>query len=72
MQCKLVTALPAGERWTFEIKFDGYRCIAVKRGRESPWIRNVNLHFGFCNTVCSSRFLSIFTPSIYLTEMNSS
>jgi bifunctional non-homologous end joining protein LigD len=34
MQCKPVTALPAGENWTFEIKFDGYRCIAVKRGRE--------------------------------------
>ena len=34
MQCKAVTALPAGEKWTFEIKFDGYRCIAVKRGRE--------------------------------------
>jgi DNA ligase D-like protein (predicted ligase) len=34
MQCKPVTALPAGENWSFEIKFDGYRCIAVKRGRE--------------------------------------
>ena len=34
MQCKPVTALPAGERWTFEIKFDGYRCIAVKCGRD--------------------------------------
>ena len=34
MQCKPVTALPADEKWTFEIKFDGYRCIAVKRGRE--------------------------------------
>ena len=34
MQCKPVTALPAGEKWTFEIKFDGYRCIAVKRRRE--------------------------------------
>ena len=34
MQCKSVTALPAGEKWTFEIKFDGYRCIAVKRGSE--------------------------------------
>ena len=31
MQCKPVTALPAGEKWTFEIKFDGYRCIAAKR-----------------------------------------
>ena len=34
MQCKPVTALPAGEKWTFEIKLDGYRCIAVKRARE--------------------------------------
>ncbi len=34
MQCKPVTALPAGEKWTFEIKFDGYRSIVVKRGRE--------------------------------------
>ena len=32
MQCKTVTALPANEKWTFEIKFDGYRCIALKRG----------------------------------------
>jgi bifunctional non-homologous end joining protein LigD len=34
MQCKPVTALPAGVKWTFEIKFDGWRCIAVKRRRE--------------------------------------
>jgi ATP dependent DNA ligase domain len=34
MQCKPVSALPSGEKWTFEIKFDGYRCIAVKRGKE--------------------------------------
>jgi ATP-dependent DNA ligase len=34
MQCKSVSALPAGEKWTFEIKFDGYRCVAVKRGSE--------------------------------------
>ena len=34
MQCKPVTALPAGGTWTFEIKFDGYRCIAVKHARD--------------------------------------
>jgi ATP-dependent DNA ligase len=34
MHCKSVTALPSGGKWTFEIKFDGYRCIVVKRGRE--------------------------------------
>ena len=30
MQCKPVSVLPSGEKWTFEIKLDGYRCIAVK------------------------------------------
>jgi ATP-dependent DNA ligase len=35
MQCKPVTTMPAAESWTFEIKFDDYRCIAVKRGQES-------------------------------------
>jgi ATP-dependent DNA ligase len=34
MQCRPLTSLPAGTRWIFEIKFDGYRCIAVKRGQE--------------------------------------
>jgi bifunctional non-homologous end joining protein LigD len=33
MQCKPVSALPAGEKWTFEVKLDGYRCIAVKRAK---------------------------------------
>ena len=34
MQCKPVTGLPEDEKWTFEIKFDGYRCIAVKVGQK--------------------------------------
>ena len=34
MQCKPVTVLPVGEKWSFEIKFDGYRCIAVKVSQE--------------------------------------
>ncbi|HEX8311629.1 MAG TPA: ATP-dependent DNA ligase, partial [Chthoniobacteraceae bacterium] len=32
MQCKAVTKLPSEDGWTFEIKFDGYRCLAVKSG----------------------------------------
>jgi len=34
MNCKAVTKLPDEAEWTFEIKFDGYRCIAVKDGEE--------------------------------------
>jgi bifunctional non-homologous end joining protein LigD len=34
MQCKAVTKLPEDDSWSFEIKFDGYRCIAVKRSSE--------------------------------------
>lgn len=32
MQCKPVTELLEGEDWTFEIKFDGYRCVVLKVG----------------------------------------
>ncbi|MGA9576232.1 MAG: hypothetical protein WBV90_01310, partial [Terrimicrobiaceae bacterium] len=35
MQCKSLTAaLPSNGKWTFEIKFDGYRCIATKVRQE--------------------------------------
>ena len=34
MQCKPVTTLPRDEKSSFEIKFDGYRCVAVKRDEE--------------------------------------
>ena len=52
MQCKPVSVPPAGEKWTFEIKFDGYRCIAAKRGRE------VTL-FSRHNKVLNRRFSSV-------------
>ncbi len=35
MLCKSVDELPAEDGWTFEIKFDGYRCIAVKQGAKA-------------------------------------
>jgi bifunctional non-homologous end joining protein LigD len=35
MRCKAVTTLPDDGRWRFEIKFDGYRCIAVNAVQRS-------------------------------------
>jgi DNA ligase D-like protein (predicted ligase) len=32
MECAVVTKLPPGREWIFEIKLDGYRAIAVKSG----------------------------------------
>jgi bifunctional non-homologous end joining protein LigD len=32
MKAKPVTELPSEGDWSFEIKFDGYRCIAIKEG----------------------------------------
>ena len=34
-----VTDLPSGDDWTFEIKFDGYRCLAVKNGAKTRSFR---------------------------------
>jgi bifunctional non-homologous end joining protein LigD len=34
MECALVSKLPEGPDWTFEIKLDGYRAIGVKSSRE--------------------------------------
>jgi bifunctional non-homologous end joining protein LigD len=32
MECALVSTLPEGPDWTFEIKLDSYRAIGVKSG----------------------------------------
>jgi hypothetical protein len=34
MECKHVKALPTGDAWQYEIKFDGYRAIALKQRGE--------------------------------------
>jgi DNA ligase D-like protein (predicted ligase) len=35
MECALVSKLPEGPDWSYEVKFDGYRAIGVKTSRES-------------------------------------
>jgi bifunctional non-homologous end joining protein LigD len=44
MYARLVTELPEGTEWLYEVKFDGYRCLA---GRDSTavtlWSRRGNL-----------------------------
>jgi ATP-dependent DNA ligase len=35
MECALVSSLPEGPDWTYEVKLDGYRAIGVKSSREA-------------------------------------
>jgi DNA ligase D-like protein (predicted ligase) len=41
MLLKLVPTLPEGDHWHYEVKWDGYRCVAVvERGKARLWSRN--------------------------------
>ena len=42
MKALLVKTLPKGDRWVYEIKFDGVRVIAIKRGRTVHLISRLN------------------------------
>jgi ATP-dependent DNA ligase len=35
MECALVSTLPEGSDWTYEVKLDGYRAIGVRSSRDS-------------------------------------
>jgi len=35
MECALVSKLPEGSDWTYEVKLDGYRAIGVRTSRET-------------------------------------
>src|SRR5882724_13562571 len=40
MECALVSSLPEGSDWTYEVKLDGYRAIGVKRDETILYSRN--------------------------------
>jgi bifunctional non-homologous end joining protein LigD len=41
MLAALASTLPVGPDWSYEVKWDGYRCLAVKDGsRVTLWSRN--------------------------------
>ena len=44
MYARLVNELPEGKEWLYEVKFDGYRCLAGRDGRGvTLWSRRGNL-----------------------------
>jgi bifunctional non-homologous end joining protein LigD len=44
MYARLVNALPEGKEWLYEVKFDGYRCLAAKDSTGvTLWSRRGNL-----------------------------
>jgi bifunctional non-homologous end joining protein LigD len=44
MYARLVQELPEGKEWLYEVKFDGYRCLAGEMGRRvTLWSRRGNL-----------------------------
>jgi len=40
MECALVSTLPEGSDWTYEVKLDGYRALAVKTRETILYSRN--------------------------------
>src|SRR4030095_6915922 len=44
MYARLVNELPEGKEWLYEVKFDGYRCLAGRDSTgETLWSRRGNL-----------------------------
>lgn len=49
MQCKLVATLPEGDGWQYEVKFDGYRALGIRKASRASLLsrRNSSLNGQF-------------------------
>ena len=55
MECLLVSKLPEGPEWAYEIKLDGYRAQALCAGRSTQLLsRNAKDLAGACNMLVGS------------------
>lgn len=42
MKCRLTSSLPRGKEWVYEIKFDGYRALGIKDGKQAALLSRNN------------------------------
>ena len=59
MECKPVESLLSGEDWQYEIKFDGYRAIAIKQRGEAQLPQGKSFNFAYPEVVEALRELRV-------------
>lgn len=63
MKATAVTELPEGSEWIYEVKWDGYRALAIKHGEDVQLLslKNKNLAWGFPAVVTAVRTIKANT-----------
>jgi ATP-dependent DNA ligase len=72
MECALVSKLPEGPEWRYEVKLDGYRTIGVKTSREAILYsrngKNFSKRFPQIAERCRGRKFFINCPNAKLSQ----